>query len=125
MSRQKIMSTRVITSLPEDLMEGIDHWRRFDRAIPPRAEAMRRLIEIGLQTSKLREMALRLVDETRVGSKSFAVASWLLREQLLFALYEMDVPADDAHAIMDILLHAPVNPAEESEILFPKPQSLV
>lgn len=104
--------------------EMIDNWR-YENRVPTRAEAMRRLIDMGGTTAKLKLKLLLLADAARLGSKTNPAACWLMREELLHFLYSLDVQADDAHAIMDILLHKPVNPAEEGEVMFPRPQSLV
>jgi len=45
-------STRFELRLPLELGEEIDQWRRGQPDLPPRAEAARRLIEIGLQAAK-------------------------------------------------------------------------
>jgi hypothetical protein len=47
--------TRFELRLPPELGDEIDDWRRKESDIPPRAEAARRLIEIGLATVKQRE----------------------------------------------------------------------
>jgi len=39
--------------LPADLEDRIDEWRRAQPDLPPRAEAARRLIEVGLNADKL------------------------------------------------------------------------
>jgi hypothetical protein len=44
--------TRFELRLPPELSDEIDAWRRDQGDIPPRAEAARRLIEIGLAASK-------------------------------------------------------------------------
>jgi hypothetical protein len=36
----------------EEFLRKIDDWRRQQADLPPRAEAIRRLIELGLETSK-------------------------------------------------------------------------
>jgi metal-responsive CopG/Arc/MetJ family transcriptional regulator len=41
---------RIITPIPRELLEAIDDYR-FAERMPSRAEAMRRLIELGLQTA--------------------------------------------------------------------------
>lgn len=42
--------TRFELRLPAALGDAIDRWRREQADIPPRAEAARRLIEIGLES---------------------------------------------------------------------------
>ena len=42
-------STRFEIRLPPELCRQIDEWRRQQRDLPSRAEAARRLIEIGLE----------------------------------------------------------------------------
>lgn len=37
----------------DEFLRTIDEWRRQQPDIPPRAEAIRRLIELGLQASKV------------------------------------------------------------------------
>jgi metal-responsive CopG/Arc/MetJ family transcriptional regulator len=44
---------RIITPIPKELLARIDDYR-FDERLPSRAEAIRRLIEVGLQTMKPR-----------------------------------------------------------------------
>ena len=44
--------TRFELRLPPELGDQIDDWRRQQADIPARAEAARRLIELGLQTTK-------------------------------------------------------------------------
>jgi len=41
-------TNRLDLRFPDDLIRGIDEWRRHQLDIPPRAEAIRRLVEIGL-----------------------------------------------------------------------------
>lgn len=38
--------------LPAELGDEIDAWRRLQTDLPPRAEAARRLIELGLEAAK-------------------------------------------------------------------------
>lgn len=47
--------TRFELRLPPELSDEIDDWRRKETDLPPRAEAARRLIELGLETAKQRE----------------------------------------------------------------------
>jgi hypothetical protein len=44
-------STRVITPMPKSLVQAIDDYR-FAQRHPSRAEAIRRLIELGLEAAK-------------------------------------------------------------------------
>lgn len=44
--------TRFELRLPPELGDEIDGWRRQQPDLPPRAEAARRLIELGLQATK-------------------------------------------------------------------------
>jgi hypothetical protein len=50
--------TRFELRLPPELGDEIDEWRRVQPDLPPRAEAARRLIELGLGTAKHAEAAL-------------------------------------------------------------------
>lgn len=43
--------TRFELRLPPELSDEIDDWRRKQPDLPPRAEAGRRLIELGLETA--------------------------------------------------------------------------
>jgi hypothetical protein len=45
-------SSRFELRLPPDLGDAIDAWRRAQPDLPPRTEAARRLIQIGLRTDK-------------------------------------------------------------------------
>ncbi len=47
--------TRFELRLPPELGEDIDDWRRRQADIPPRAEAARRLIELGLEAARQRK----------------------------------------------------------------------
>jgi hypothetical protein len=53
MPRPKIMATRKIVSLPPELAEAVEDFR-FSRRIGSEAEALRRLIELGLRAAKAR-----------------------------------------------------------------------
>jgi hypothetical protein len=44
-------TTRFELRLPADLGDQIDNWRRQQPDLPPRAEAARRLIELGLEAA--------------------------------------------------------------------------
>jgi hypothetical protein len=44
--------TRFELRLPPELGDAIDEWRRGQSDLPPRAEAARRLIELGLEAAK-------------------------------------------------------------------------
>jgi len=44
--------TRFELRLPPELGDQIDEWRRLQPDLPARAEAARRLIELGLEVSK-------------------------------------------------------------------------
>ena len=44
--------TRFELRLPPELGDEIDKWRREQADLPPRAEAARRLIELGLDAAK-------------------------------------------------------------------------
>jgi hypothetical protein len=44
--------TRFELRLPPELGDEIDEWRRGQPDLPPRAEAARRLIELGLEAAK-------------------------------------------------------------------------
>ncbi len=44
--------TRFELRLPPELGDEIDAWRRQQPDLPPRAEAARRLIELGLQAAQ-------------------------------------------------------------------------
>jgi len=43
--------TRFELRLPPELGDAIDQWRKEQSDLPPRAEAARRLIELGLKAS--------------------------------------------------------------------------
>ena len=47
-------SERIITPMPKSLVERIDDYR-FQERIPSRAEAIRRLVEIALESPKANE----------------------------------------------------------------------
>lgn len=47
----ELNSERVITPMPKALVSAIDDFR-FETRLPSRAEAIRRLIEIGLETAR-------------------------------------------------------------------------
>jgi metal-responsive CopG/Arc/MetJ family transcriptional regulator len=49
-------SERIITPMPKSLVKTIDDYR-FAQRSPSRAEAIRRLIELGLEAAKQRETA--------------------------------------------------------------------
>ncbi|MCK8786758.1 hypothetical protein M0638_20510 [Roseomonas sp. NAR14] len=49
--------TRFELRLPPELGDEIDRWRREQPDLPPRAEAARRLIELGLEAAKPRPQA--------------------------------------------------------------------
>jgi len=49
--------TRFELRLPPKLGDAIDAWRRKEPDIPPRTEAARRLIELGLKATKQRQAA--------------------------------------------------------------------
>lgn len=71
--------TRFELRLPPDLADNIDAWRRDVPDIPPRAEAARRLIELGLAAyaytqaapgddeERARSELLKKVGQSRVG----------------------------------------------------------
>ena len=42
-------SERFEMRISEELLASIDEWRRHEPDIPPRAEAIRRLVELGLK----------------------------------------------------------------------------
>jgi metal-responsive CopG/Arc/MetJ family transcriptional regulator len=44
-----VQSERFEMRVSSELLESIDEWRRHEPDIPPRAEAIRRLIEAGLK----------------------------------------------------------------------------
>ena len=54
MAKDKPMTARKIVSLPEDLARQIEDFR-FDNRISSEAEAIRRLIELGLSAAKGRK----------------------------------------------------------------------
>jgi len=72
--------TRFELRLPPELADQIDAWRRDVPVIPPRAEAARRLIELGLaaytftqaspgdDAERARSELFRKVGQSRVGS---------------------------------------------------------
>jgi hypothetical protein len=41
----------------DEFLRRIDDWRRFQEDLPSRAEAMRRLIELGMEAASQREAA--------------------------------------------------------------------
>ncbi len=52
MSRSgKNLNPRIITEMAPELIERIDEWR-YENRVPSRSEAIRRLIEAGLQATK-------------------------------------------------------------------------
>lgn len=51
MARPKIMATRKIVSLSPQLAQAVEDFR-FENRIGSEAEALRRLIELGLEASK-------------------------------------------------------------------------
>jgi hypothetical protein len=46
--------TRFELRLPPELGDEIDNWRRQQPDLPPRAEAARRLIELGLEAARVK-----------------------------------------------------------------------
>lgn len=59
---------RVITPMPKLLLEAIDRWR-YASHIPSRAEAIRRLIEHGLEVSLLPSDVSAEIDAYRSGQR--------------------------------------------------------
>jgi Arc/MetJ-type ribon-helix-helix transcriptional regulator len=51
MARPKTMAGRKIVSLPPDLEKAVDDFR-FENRFPTESEAIRRLIELGLEAAK-------------------------------------------------------------------------
>jgi metal-responsive CopG/Arc/MetJ family transcriptional regulator len=51
MARPKTMASRKLVSLPPDLTEAVENYR-FENRIRSESEAIRRLIERGLETAK-------------------------------------------------------------------------
>ena len=47
----KRMSTRKLITFPDDLLERLTEWRRQQPDLPSEAEAIRRLIDLGLKAS--------------------------------------------------------------------------
>ena len=46
------MSTRKLITFPDELLERLTEWRRQQPDLPSEAEAIRRLIELGLKASE-------------------------------------------------------------------------
>jgi hypothetical protein len=53
--------------LPPELGDEIDRWRREQLDLPPRAEAARRLIELGLAMGRGSQIDVHFTDEGREG----------------------------------------------------------
>ena len=52
-ARMKVVADKTYQMrVTDEFLRTIDEWRRQQPDIPPRAEAIRRLIELGLQASK-------------------------------------------------------------------------
>ena len=41
-----------VVALTDEMVAAIDEWRRNERDLPPRAEAIRRLIDLGLTATR-------------------------------------------------------------------------
>lgn len=54
MAKPKIMVTRKIVSLPPDTAEAVDEYR-FQHRVKTESEAIRRLIELGLEAAKVKQ----------------------------------------------------------------------
>lgn len=54
-SMQSNKSTPVMVRLSPDQTEAVDQWRRKQRDIPTRPEAIRQLVELGLENTKPRQ----------------------------------------------------------------------
>lgn len=55
MARPKMMHQRIGVSVQQNLADKIDEWRSGRRPIPNQCEAIRQLIEIGLEAAKAEE----------------------------------------------------------------------
>ena len=56
---------RVEIRLSPELIAAIDEWRRYLRDLPPRAEAVVRLVEIGLETTAKAKKKAKLEPKTK------------------------------------------------------------
>lgn len=109
-----------------DFLAQIDEWRRHQPDIPPRAESIRRLIEIGLRHAPLSD-GMFLIDLYREVSEGTAKPS----ELLLALQYLADEEADRQRQVSRIT-HEPLHPNtvrhlvgrdERAHSHFVKPQS--
>ena len=59
---EEAKTIRLDLRFPPSLIEPIDEWRRKQPDIPPRAEAIRRLIDLGLEFSAWHKFACSIFD---------------------------------------------------------------
>lgn len=57
-----LKSTRFILSVSPDWLDTVDEWRRQQPDIPSRAEAVRRLVDLGLNRSAGTDPALKAAE---------------------------------------------------------------
>jgi hypothetical protein len=54
-SRAQLYPTKKVVGFDQKMLDAIDDWRRGEKPIPSVSEAIRRLIELGLQAKATRK----------------------------------------------------------------------
>ena len=112
MGRPKTMDTRINLSVSDEFILMVDEWRRHQPDIPPRAEAIRRLVEMGKMSIKwgciksmLLGMCLRAAEDGRLPDDDIERLNKIIAEhnQLTEKAFTAVYSGSDSQEIKDML----------------------
>lgn len=59
MASEPLLTERFELRFSKEMLQSIDRWRSSEEKLPPRAEAIRHLIELGLEATKVNKEAAK------------------------------------------------------------------
>lgn len=62
---------RVHVHMDDEILKDIDDWRRGQEDLPPRAEAVRRLVHRGVKLDALHKHLMELLDRERISQDAY------------------------------------------------------